>query len=554
MSHITKLIIRNYRGVKELSQEFGDEKLIVLIGRGDSGKSTILSAINAALSPSWNLSFSDLDFYNQDTSQPIEIELTIKELPSDLLKESKFGFYLQNDLDEDCKPGEEQIILKLTVDKTLEPRWVVKARPETNNEDKPISGSDRALFAVNFISDYTDHQFAYNRQSPLYALTKANLTDGNTIEHVKAELIRAMSASVDGEKLTPLNAPLESLKQTAGMLGLNVSDLCAHIDIKENPYTGNSIALHDDKLPYRLHGKGSKRLMSIAIQTELTKHGGIVLVDELEQGLEPDRIVTLTRILKGTKSGQVFITTHNADVVSECECHNLFVRHKDSSILLNVPESLYACRRYNPNVFFARKVILCEGDTEQGFLRAVDNWLWAENRLNFSSQGVVLANVGGGANMYIYALRLHELGYGVCVFADDDQSQQHKTHKENCFKKGIKLFLCNEGNCLEQQLLNDLSWNGVAKLIQCGQTNFPKTHVIPSDNMKAQMEKCTNNEQEQALRNDIASKAKTDKWFKHIPGGEFLGSIFIEVYDEIKDEACMKQNIDSLLKWCGITE
>ena len=174
MSHIKKIQIKNYRGIKELSHDFDNEKFIVLIGRGDSGKSTILSAINATLSPSWNLSFSDLDFYNQDTSQPIEIELTIKELPSDLLKESKFGFYLQNDLDEDCKPGEEQIILKLTVDKTLEPHWVVKARPETNNDDKPISGSDRALFAVNFISDYTDNQFAYNRQSPLYALTKAN--------------------------------------------------------------------------------------------------------------------------------------------------------------------------------------------------------------------------------------------------------------------------------------------------------------------------------------------------------------------------------------------
>lgn len=554
MSHISKLRIKHYRGIKELSQEFGNEKFIVLIGRGDSGKSTILSAINAALSPSWNLSFSDLDFYNQDTSQPIEIELTIKELPVELLKESKFGLYLQNDLDEDFKPGEESIILKLVVDKTLEPHWVVKARPETNNEDKPISGSDRALFAVNYISDYTDNQFAYNRQSPLYSLTKACLTDGNTIEHVKAELIRTMAASIDGEMLTPLNEPLTSLKLTAKMLGLNVTDLCAQIDIKENPYTGNSIALHADKLPYRLHGKGSKRLMSIAIQTELTKKGGIIIVDELEQGLEPDRIVTLTRILKDTSKGQVFITTHNADVVSESECHNLFVRHKDSTNLQNVSNELYTCRRYNPSVFFAKKIILCEGDTEQGFLRSVDNWILANSNLNFSSQGIVLANVGGGANMYIYAQKLQELGYCVCVFADDDQSQQHKTHKENCISNGIELFLCDEGNCIEQQLLNDLSWDGVAKLIECKQTNFPKTHVIPSENLKAQMEKCTNNEQEQAFRNDIALRAKTDKWFKHIPGGEFLGSLFVETYNEIKNDACMKQNVDSLLKWCGITE
>lgn len=46
MSHITKLCIKNYRGIKELTCEFGQEKFIVLIGRGDSGKSTILSAVS----------------------------------------------------------------------------------------------------------------------------------------------------------------------------------------------------------------------------------------------------------------------------------------------------------------------------------------------------------------------------------------------------------------------------------------------------------------------------------------------------------------------------
>ena len=552
MSHIKDITIQNYRGIKNLYQDFGDEKFIVLIGRGDSGKSTILSAIHAVLSPSWNLTFTDLDFHNQDTNTPIIIEATITELPKEFLKESKYGLYLLNDLATDDSPSNYFVKICLTVDETLEPHWVVKARPESSLEDKTISAADRALLAVNYITEYTDSQFSYNRQSPLYALTKNHLTNDGTIEHVKAELIRSMSSSIDKDKLKPLNAPLESLKQTAEILGLNVNDLCAQVDIKENPYTGNSIALHDNKLPYRLHGKGSKRLMSIAIQSELTKQGGIVLIDELEQGLEPDRSVTLTRILKDTSKGQVFITTHNADVISECECHNLFVRHKDSTILLNVPENLNSCRRYNPSVFFAQKVILCEGDTEQGFLRAVDNWLGTDRHLNFSSHGVVLANVGGGANMYIYALMLQELGYGVCVFADDDQTMQYKTYKDDCKSKKIQLFLCDEGKCIEQQLLDDFTWNDVLKIIQCNQDNFPKRHVIPSSNLKNQMEKCHSDEKKQIFRQEVASRAMNDKWFKSIPGGEFLGSIFVESYNEIEDNACIKRNVISILKWCGI--
>ena len=105
MSHIKDITIQNYRGIKNLYQDFGDEKFIVLIGRGDSGKSTILSAIHAVLSPSWNLTFTDLDFHNQDTNTPIIIEATITELPKEFLKESKYGLYLLNDLATDDSPS-----------------------------------------------------------------------------------------------------------------------------------------------------------------------------------------------------------------------------------------------------------------------------------------------------------------------------------------------------------------------------------------------------------------------------------------------------------------
>ncbi len=54
-----------------------------------------------------------------------------------------------------------------------------------------------------------------------------------------------------------------------------------------------------------MKGKGSKRLASFAIQSALVEAGGIMLVDEIEQGLEPDRIKQLVRTLKEQKSGQI---------------------------------------------------------------------------------------------------------------------------------------------------------------------------------------------------------------------------------------------------------
>ena len=61
---ITNLEIINFRGIKNASIVFPrDERVLCLIGAGDSTKSTILQAIEWILWPSWNLSASDSDFY-----------------------------------------------------------------------------------------------------------------------------------------------------------------------------------------------------------------------------------------------------------------------------------------------------------------------------------------------------------------------------------------------------------------------------------------------------------------------------------------------------------
>lgn len=554
MSHITKLTIKNYRGIKELCHEFGSEKFIVLIGRGDSGKSTILSAIYATLSPSWNMVFSDLDFHNQDTSQSIEIELTVKELPIELLKESKFGLYVQNDLLDGGNPEEMTIIVKLTVNETLEPHWVVKARTDSDIDDKPISGADRALLAVNYITDYTDNQFAYNRQSPLYALTKTKLEDNNTIERVKSELIRSMATSLDDKLLQPLNTPLESLRRTAEKLGLNVSDLCAQIDIKENPYTGNSIALHNESLPYRLHGKGSKRLMSIAIQSELTKQGGIVMVDEIEQGLEPDRIITLVRILKKTTAGQVFITTHSVNVVLEAEWNNLFVINKEAKNLCVLDEELNACRRSNPQALFAKRIICCKGKTEQGFIRAIDSWIQKKHHTSLSSKGVVIVNAEGGNKMFTYARKLKNLGYKICVFADDDKPDELAPEKKATTAAEIDLFLCESGNCLERQIIMDLPWDYISSIVNCNQDEFPYLNIQLPDNFIERMNGISDIQGENLIRNELVNLSikKKKEWFKHIPGGEFLGSVFVAAYNDMDSNVGLKHNIELLLKWCKV--
>lgn len=551
MSHIKGIYIKNFRGIKELKHFFNSEKFIVLIGRGDSGKSTILTAIQYALSPSWNISFSDLDFHNQDTSQPIEILVWLNELPPELLKEQKFGLYVENPLNEPLCLDDLNIVIKLTVNSDLEPRWTIVPRNE-DVEEKQISASDRALIGLNFIGDYTDTQFAYNRQSPLYALTKTALEKGQDLERIKVKLLRSMSTNIDNEHFEPLNGPLTDLKEKAKSLGLSIEELCANIDIKENPYTGNSIALHHNNLPYRLQGKGSKRLMSIAIQSELTKTGGIMLVDEIEQGLEPDRISTLVNILKSNDKGQVFITTHNINVIKECQGNNLFIVSKGTGSLSNITTDLDNCRRYNPGVFFTPKVICCEGDTEFGILTAIDKWLFKTQKINFSTLGVSIANVGGGANMYLYSSWLKEIGFDACVFADDDIQEKYMPAKEYCQSKGIDMFLCQNGYCMERQIFQDLPWDAIVEILNCPQTGFAKSYSIMTKELNELLSQNLSTDTQSRLRSEQAERAIQFKWFKHIPGGEFLGGIITAYMEQMSDIAPLKQSINSLIAWSEV--
>ena len=93
---LTDLEIRNFRGIKTSNISFPlDTRIICMIGAGDSTKSTILKAIEWVFWPSWNLISCDNDFYECDTSSPIIIRGTFKEIPSKLISEDKFGLYLR---------------------------------------------------------------------------------------------------------------------------------------------------------------------------------------------------------------------------------------------------------------------------------------------------------------------------------------------------------------------------------------------------------------------------------------------------------------------------
>ena len=129
MSIIRHIAIRNFRGI-QLLDWYPTEGVNCIIGPGDSGKSSILDAIDFCLGARRNISFTDADFYNSNVDNPIEIYVTLGRLSDELLSIERYGSFLRSyNLDtrefyDEPQVGAETVItVKLIVDKSLDPDW-----------------------------------------------------------------------------------------------------------------------------------------------------------------------------------------------------------------------------------------------------------------------------------------------------------------------------------------------------------------------------------------------------------------------------------------------
>jgi putative ATP-dependent endonuclease of OLD family len=560
MPKIVHLSINNYRIVKALNFAIDpDEPIICLIGRGDSGKTTILDAIAAVLSPAWNMSFQDTDFYQCDPQQNINIEATIIEIPPQLQSVNKFGLHMRaydrstGEISDNLEPEEYSatqlgcLTVRLQVDQHLEPKWQVTNLRE--HEDKLISGAERSLLNCHMVADHIDKHFSWNKGNPLYSLLRS-LSPVETSEDVNiiVQTLRDAKKQIDQHAFAELKEATALITRQAGALGLNIANTATTLDFKEISIRDDKISLHEDLVPFRLKGKGSKRLISMAIQLTLLQRGGIMLVDEIEQGLEPDRVRNLIQSLKEDGNGQVFLTTHSRDVIMELGAAPLaFVVQDKAKGLMQVrrsavdDEGLVKAVRACPDAFFARKVIVCEGKTEIGICRALDNYRKLKGLPNLPYQDCAYVD-GAGKTQFSYAKDILAAEIQTLVLVDSDRVDVNQ-EKEELKALGIKVIDCQDQLCIEAQVFNDLPWEGVLELF-----NIPDLSSQRREELQEKIMKYGDSAVSRQLLIDAATNGKSP-WFKRIDYGEKLGDVIFNYLDELPAEKRLKIMFDQLNHW-----
>ena len=231
--------------------------------------------------------------------------------------------------------------------------------------------------------------------------------------------------------------------------------------------------------------------------------------------------------MKDDETGQYFLTSHSPVVLRELTVDDLHIVHCDGGridvVAANKPaiaDSIQGKIRSGAEAFLAPKIVVCEGATEVGFLRGLDDhWVASDDKDSFAYRGVALFDAVGASKIKEIAENLKALGYDVAVLADSDESIQFSdVHAQEMRNAGITVAKWDGALSIEERVFADLPWAGVM-------ASFDAVRAIKNDDGRLLDQVQTKFgdgfdrgfatwADAPALRSALGRAAKASEWFK----------------------------------------
>jgi putative ATP-dependent endonuclease of the OLD family len=566
MTLIRLIEIENFRAIRKLRWLPGPG-VNCLIGPGDSGKSTILDAIDLCLGARRSLSFTDADFHRIDFDQPIRISVTVGALDDPLKNIDTYGDFLVG-FNADTgllepEPGagvETALTLRLTVQSDLEPEWsLISPRGQAAGRTRNLNWADRSRIAPARLGVAGDTHLTWRRGSVLSKLTDGKADASSEL----TRLAREMRDAFDQTQLKELDDALKLVTDAAGEMGVSVgAAVQALIDAGSISFTGGSISLHDESgIPLRSLGLGSSRLLIAALQRKAADKATTFLIDELEYGLEPHRIIRLLGAL-GAKEEvpplQVFATSHSPTTVTELSAHQLHIvrRTGGEHTVTRASDAgdVQGTIRAHAHALLAISIVVCEGGSEIGLIRGLDQHFTRTGETSLAACGAALVN-GNGDETFSRANAFLSLGYRVAILRDSDKAAPAAA-EATFLAGGGKVFAWSAGRALEQERFAALPDGPAAKLldlaIETKDRALIEAHIRTSSNGTRTLEDL----EAEALfdgfgvdsRTLLGNAAARFGWLKTITTMETAGrSIVGPAYGET--DASLTGVMDGVLDW-----
>lgn len=565
MAQIRHIGISNFRCIEKLDW-FPAAGINCLIGPGDSGKSSILDAIDYCLGARRTVQFTDADFHGLDVTVPIMITITIGDLSDALKSMDTYGSFVRSfdgttgTIDDEPEAGKETVLtVQLTVGSDLDPVWtLISDRAKAQGLSRNLTWGDRTRLSPTRIGALAENNLAWRRGSVLNRLTDEKADTSAALANAARDARKAFGDLADAQ----LGETLKLVTQTARELGIPAGDkLKAMLDAHSVSFSGGTVAIHGENgVPLRALGVGSTRLLVAGLQRKAAKESSVLLVDELEHGLEPHRIIRLLGSIGAKETPppiQAFVTTHSPVALRELRGDQLWVVRKLTGAhkldLVGLSHPIQGTIRAHPEAFLSRSVLVCEGASEVGLIRGLDLYFTAQGCASINAAGMALVDAGGVNKIYSRATVLRKLGLRTASLRDDDV-QPDATEEEQFTSNGCPLFKWEPGQALEHAIFYGLSDAAVHLLleraVELHGEELIGEHIAAASKNSVTLAQCRGSVTPQT-RQILATAAKWKKnaWFKTVSWMEDAAHDIIGPDYQTAGQA-FRTVIGAIFQWC----
>jgi predicted ATP-dependent endonuclease of OLD family len=481
---IERVIVKNYKALQNTDVELTPD-INIIVGDNETGKSTLLEAINLALSCQINRRSATYELhpflFNTEsvksfitkvkagqTARPIEIviELYFRDDPAwaDLkgsnnsLMTNQPGVSLSIQLDDNFAEEYAQYIADKDRLSTIPVEyyhvvWMSFASHPLSTREMPIKP---ALIDPSSITN----SYAANRY--VLEIARDFLTRSQQVS-LALSYRKLREVFQDEANVAAINKELEKKKGVVSDRRLSVA-----LDMTTKASWETSILPHLDDLPMTLVGKGEQNAVKIKLAMEAAEGCHVILIEEPENHLSHTNLNRLISQLVAKSGGkQLVVSTHSSFVLNKLGIDNTQMFNGSTAITLSdLPPSTKSYFKKLPGhetlrMVLARRTILVEGPSDELIVQKAFHQTHGRMPLD---AGVEVITVNSLAfKRFLDIARLLSLDVRVVTDNDGDPAAIERKYADYADVPSVKI--CFSTNAALSTLeLHLLGLNGRAKL------------------------------------------------------------------------------------------